>query len=110
MHAGRAPLGGAREVALGCLMAARLVAGTLPPDPLPLAVRAARAKAARTWLASLALPAPVRAPLARVADASGRDAPAELAAALGAVIAAARRQLDAASITELESLAGRIGA
>ncbi|MGH7721060.1 MAG: hypothetical protein ACREON_19710, partial [Gemmatimonadaceae bacterium] len=46
-RAGRAALGGERESALACLMAARVVAGALPPDAIPYAARAHRAGAAR---------------------------------------------------------------
>jgi hypothetical protein len=106
-YAGRAPLGGGREVALACLMVARLGAALLPPAPVPAAARATRARAARGWLASLALPAALRATLARAADASAHDA-GEMAAALSAVASAAKKHLDPSSVTELERLASRL--
>jgi hypothetical protein len=107
-YAGRAPLGRGREVALACLMAARLstpVAGAIPDAP----IRAARAAGASRWFASLALPSPLRAPLTRVAAASARDSASELAEALGTVIAAARKHLDEASLAELEGVVKRLG-
>lgn len=106
-YAGRAPLGRGREVALACLMAARLstpVAGT----PLPAPLRAARATGASRWFASLTLPSGMRAPLGRVAVASARENASELAEALGAVIAAARKHLDEESLAELEGVVGRL--
>jgi 6,7-dimethyl-8-ribityllumazine synthase len=71
---------------------------------LPAPVRAARAAGAKRWFASLALPTPLRAPLARVATASAGESAADLAAALGAVIAGSRKHLDDASLAELDSI------
>lgn len=107
-YAGRAPLGRGREVALACLMAARLSAPALGA-PLPLPVRAARAAGASRWFASLALPTALRAPLVRVATASARDGISELADALAAVIAVARKHLDESSIAELDGVVQRLG-
>jgi hypothetical protein len=67
-------------------------------------VRAARSAGASRWFASLALPTALRAPLARVAAASAGDGAPELAAALGAVIAASRKHLDEPSLAELEAI------
>jgi hypothetical protein len=106
-YAGRAPLGRGREVALACLMAARLAA-PWPGEPLPVTVRAARAAGASRWFASLALPAPMRAPLVQVATASARDSASELAGALAALIAAARKHLDDASLAELDGIVRRL--
>jgi hypothetical protein len=106
-YAGRAPLGRGREVALACLMAARLSAPTRGA-PLAAPVRAARAAGASRWFASLALPTPLRAPLARVAAASARESVAELGEALAAVIAASRRHLDEASLAELDGVVQRL--
>jgi uncharacterized protein (DUF2267 family) len=102
-YAGHAPLGRGREVALACLMAARL-ASPASGAALPAPVRAARAAGATRWFSSLALPTPLRAPLARVASASAGESPADVAAALGAVIAAARKHLDDASLAELDGI------
>ncbi len=102
-YAGHAPLGRGREVALACLMAARLSAPFTGP-PLAISIRAARAAGAIRWFASLKIPSPLRAPLNRVAVASARDSAPELADALGAVIAAARKHLDAASLAELDGV------
>jgi len=107
-YAGRAPLGRGREVALACLMAARLSAPGLG-EPLPTAVRSARAAGASRWFASLALPTALRAPLVRVAAASTRESVSELADALGAVIVAARKYLDEPSLAELDGVVQRLG-
>lgn len=106
-YAGRAPLGRGREVALACLMAARL-STPVGGAPLPAPVRGARATGASRWFASLALPNSLRAPLSRVAAASARESPSELADALTAVIAAARKHLDEASLAELDSVVRRL--
>ena len=105
--AGRAPLGRGREVALACLMAARLSSPGLGSS-LPAAVRSARAAGASRWFASLALPTTLRAPLVRVATASARESASELGDALTGVIAAARRHLDEPSIAELEGVVERL--
>lgn len=81
--AGRAPLGGPREAALACLLAARLAAPLVAGAPVTFddAARAARAAGARTWLASMAVPAAARVPAARLFDATGRPSAAEVAIA-----------------------------
>jgi hypothetical protein len=103
--AGRAPLGGGREVALAAFMAARLAAGLLPPHPLEPGVRATRAAAARPWLATLTLPAALRVPFARLVDATGQPEAGAVVAALERVQAGVADHLDAASRTELDQLA-----
>lgn len=106
--AGRAPLGGAREVVLACFMAARLSAAVLPPVALSEAGRAARAASARAWLASLSLPAAMRIPLARLVDATGGDDRAALAAALDGVTAVTAPHLDPAARSELADLSAAL--
>lgn len=103
--AGRAPLGGAREVALACFVTARLAAGVLPPRELSAEVRRTRAASARSWLAALSLPAALRVPFARLADASGQDEREPIIAALERVAAGANEHLDAPARAELEALA-----
>lgn len=108
--AGRAPLGGEREVALACLMAARLAAGALPDASMSAAGRTARAAAAKGWFASLALPAAARIPLARLVEASaGDDAPA-LETALRGVTTVTAKQLDSTALSELTALAAALAA
>lgn len=103
--AGRAPIGGAREVALACFVAARLAvesAGTLEQDPES---RVARAAAARTWLGTLALPSVVKTPLLRCAELSGQGGSAAMSKEVASVVTAAATYLDAPSRAELEALA-----
>lgn len=107
--AGRLPLGGGREVALAVLTAARLGVVMLPPEALPGDERQARAAAARVWLASLALPAPLRVPLARAIDASATG-PMPMSGALRAVSAAAGSYLDGGASLELDRLVRRLAA
>jgi hypothetical protein len=103
--AGRAPLGGERELGLACLMVARLAAGALQAEALPVAARRARSSAARTWLASLALPPATRDACTKVADACASDASDALRVALTRVIELATGRLDAAALSELRRVA-----
>lgn len=105
--AGRLPLGGGREVALAVLTVARLAVVLLPPDALPAEERQARAQGARVWLASLALPAPLRVPLARSIDASAAGA-GPMATALRGLAAAAAGYLDGGAALEVDRLVRRL--
>ncbi|HEX2778994.1 MAG TPA: hypothetical protein VHM30_05830 [Gemmatimonadaceae bacterium] len=107
-HAGRAALGGPREATLACYVVARLAVPFLPGNELPAEDRATRASAARTWLASLALPAPLRAPLTRAIDASRGEA-AAASAALVTVAEAAASYLDGPALAELRAFAAQLG-
>lgn len=104
--AGRLPLGGGREVALAALQVARMTLdaqGTADAPPLGAAEREVRAAAARVWLASLALPAPVRTAFIRCAEASAGP-PDGVVAPLRALLHAVGAQLDPAAVRELERL------
>ncbi|HET7585823.1 MAG TPA: hypothetical protein VFK13_12985 [Gemmatimonadaceae bacterium] len=108
-QAGRAAVGGQREVALACLVAVRLAAAMIPPMLLPASARARRAVAARQWLSSLTLPAGLRTPLSRLVAATGSaPAPADVAAPLRALADAAARHLDARSRAEIDRLAAAL--
>jgi hypothetical protein len=102
-HAGRAPLGGEREVALAVLMVARLSHGALGPSALSAAQRMERATAAKAWLASLAVPARARPALVRALDATACDDEA-IAAALGDLVSVVAQWLDAPSMAELRAV------
>lgn len=102
--AGRAPLGGRREVALATYLAARLVDDVLEENGLNASIRADRAGSARGWLSTVALPAPVRQPLARLIDSSAGGA-GGASQAVRAVIAVTADFLDRAARLELEHLA-----
>jgi hypothetical protein len=105
--AGRLPLGGGREVVLATLLCGRLAHGVITDSALPPLERAGRAAAARSWLASLAIPAPLRQAFLRLVDAS-TGTPLQVAGALRALTAAVGGTLDAASVQELEQLARRL--
>jgi hypothetical protein len=102
--AGRAPLGGQREVALGAFLVARLADDAAPERGLSEASRAERAALGRTWLSTLALPPAVRQSLTAAIDASALG-PQAVAESLRALIVATTGMLDARSRTELERLA-----
>ena len=102
--AGRAALGGERESALAVMLAARLAAAMLPPDGLSVALRTERARAAKVWLSSLALPAGVRPALLPVLEASAGEGTGALATALERAVDAVTGVLDAASLAELKAL------
>jgi hypothetical protein len=104
--AGRAPIGGTREVALGCFMAARLAAERGPTAPeLTDEARQARAAAAKSWLGALTLPSAVRTPLAKCIESSARGSMAAVAREVAAIRAACASYLDAGSRAELDALA-----
>jgi len=106
---GRSPLGGDREVALASLLAARPVAGALPPCPLPQNVRITRAAGARAWLASLALPSTLRQSLARLIDATTSVDGDGLEPALRTVIELSASQLDVGAVAELREIMRAVG-
>ena len=82
---------------------ARLVDDARPSNALAMTTRKARASAAKTWLASLALPAQTRAAFALLAEATGSEGNG-MHAALAGVIDVTGAQLDAPSRVELEAL------
>jgi hypothetical protein len=102
--AGRAPIGGAREVVLACFLAARL-AGDRLAGPLPDGARATRGTGAKGWLSTLAIPTPVRTPLARCLELSATGTLGELGAAVGALALASAEYLEPAARAELDALA-----
>ncbi len=105
--AGRAPIGGTREVVLACFVVARLAADR-DRDVTPMEGRVARAAGARAWLGTLALPPLLRGSLTQCADRSADGEPAAVGAALAALAQAAQSFLDVPSRTELELLAARL--
>jgi len=109
LHAGRASLGGAREATLACYVTARLAAALLPESELSMEDRVARAAAARTWLASLALPAPLRAPLVKVIESTKGDDAHAAGVALVTVADAAASYLDGPALAELRAFAAQLG-
>ena len=108
-HAGRAALGGDREVALSCFVAARLAVSLLPPYLLAPADSAARIASTRQWLASLALSSQARVAMVSVIDAVASSNRRGTVSALSSLIEACVRQLDQASVAELHELMGELG-
>jgi len=107
--AGRAPIGGAREVALGCFLAARLAAERLAPEPPSDVARAAREAGCRAWLGTLTLPGPVRAPLARCLETAISGSLPDVAKAVRALAVAAAEYLDPPARAELDLLVLQLG-
>jgi hypothetical protein len=108
--AARAALGGPRETALATLIAVRLAAGAAPPNMLAPPLRAARADAARVWLSSVTLPAPVRAAITKLVDASAGTDDRTIVAALEKVTDVTAPVLTKGARSELDRLAARFGA
>ena len=109
-HAGRAALGGDREIALACFAIARLGSGLLPPVLLAAGDAAIRATSVRHWLASLTLAPAARSAAAAAIDAIAagkRRASSEALRALGKIAAP---QLDVQSLSEIEELATELHA
>jgi len=106
--AGRASLGGDREVAMACLVAGRLASGMLPPLTIPHAEAKSRSAAAKQWLSSLSLPAAIRTPLAQVADAVASGNPITAASAIERMLVAVSRNIDEASAAELRALVAEL--
>ena len=102
--AGRASLGGEREIALATYLAARLAHDALAEREIAQEIRAERAASAKTWLSTLALPAATRGALAALIEASGANGTG-VAPAIRGVLTATTNRLDRASRTELERLA-----
>ena len=105
--AGRTPLGGQREVALATYLAARLAHEALPEGSLTQPLRAERAASAKSWMSTVALPAPVRPALARLVDASAGERRMVAEALLG-VLSVTAVVIDASARAELDQLAGAL--
>lgn len=107
--AGRAPLGGSREIVLGCFLAARIASdATASAGGLTAEQRATRAREAVAWLSTTAIPSNVRVALGRLIEATAGDAAAAraaIAAAVDSVITVTAGQLDPAARLELARLA-----
>lgn len=107
--AARAALGGPRETALATLIAARLAAGAAPPVSLAPPLRVARAEAARVWLSSVTLPAPVRAAITKLVDASAGNDQRMIASSLAKVTDITAQLMTRGARSELDRLAARFG-
>ena len=105
--AGRAPLGGRREVAMALYMGARLAQDTLPERDIAEAARRDRASHAKQWLSTLSIPAAVRPSLAALIDASTGE-PAAASKCLRAAMTATNEALDRDTRAELTQLASAL--
>ncbi len=102
--AGRASLGGGREVAMACLVGARMASAMLPPYSIPLTDSKSRSAAAKQWLASLSLPPTIRTALGHLADTVASGNRTDAAEALSKLLGAAVQKVDEASVSELRAL------
>ena len=107
-HAGRAALGGNREIALTCFAIARLAAGTLPPYMLAAGDLGSRVANTRQWLASLNLSNAARSAATHAIDAIGTGDRRATVSALSTLLEAAVTQLDQASVAEMHELMGEL--
>jgi hypothetical protein len=105
--AGRAQLGGDREVALAVYLAARLVQDCHGRTAMSEAARTERAAGAKHWISSFALPAPVRPSITRVIEGTAGSA-ATIADDFRALVASTRSYLDIQSQAELDRLANAL--
>ena len=104
--AGRAPLGGQREIVLACLLVARVVADAMNGNGLlTLEQRRARAREVSDWLAATTIPATIRAALTRLAEGTSEEDHDQSAAALDSVMMVTALHLDPAARLELGRLA-----
>jgi hypothetical protein len=107
--AGRAPLGGRREIALAIYLAARLAQDVLPDRELSQVARGERAGHAKQWLSSLSLSSSVRPALVDLIEASGKER-ADVVRGLHTAIAAVAESLDRNARAELLELAAALDA
>ncbi len=95
-------------MALACFVAARVVAECAGQPADDSAARVARCAAAKAWLGTLALPAAVRTPAVRCADASASCTAGETGRELAGLAMAAAPFLDAQGNAELDRLAAAL--
>lgn len=104
--AGRAPLGGPRELALSCFLVGRIVRDALSlEDVLTPEQLQYRIQGAKHWLGSAAIQAPVRTALFRLAEASSTRDRGIVRSSLDAVMTVTANQLDQGARLELLRLA-----
>jgi hypothetical protein len=108
--AGRAPLGGEREVVLACYVVGRLVAGLLPPYRLSTDAIRARAALVRTWLGAHALTANCRTACSNVIEAVIAGELSAVHAALVELTAVVAPHLDTLAAGEMAGLVRAIAA
>lgn len=107
-YAAVAPLGREREIAMACLLTARLIEGAGAPLRLSIEVRRARAHGARAWLTSHQMSTRLRSAFERLIDATAAESPLQLSRPLRSVLEMAAPRLNEASRAELGALLDRI--
>lgn len=105
--AGRAVLGGDRDLVLGVFMAARLAQALLPPVRLERPAAMARAERAKMWLTGLTMPQPARMALLRAFDGTTAT-PDRAADAIDELARIVTGHVDAGGQQELTALATRL--
>ncbi len=108
--AGKAPLGGPRELALACILVGRMVrdAAVSPGSSLSDDQLLARVAAAKHWLGNAAIQAPVRQALTRLCESTGNSNRSGVKAALDGVMTVTASHLDSAARLEFARLAQAI--
>jgi hypothetical protein len=109
--AGRAPLGGPREIALACFLVARIAGDATSEHPVLTGdQRMERAQGVKHWLGGATIPAPVKNALSRLADATTNEDRSVMKAALESVMAVTANQLDSGARLELGRLTQAVAA
>jgi hypothetical protein len=107
--AGRAPLGGPREIALACFLVGRMVTDLASTHPVLTAdQRKVRAQGTRHWLGSATIPSPVRVALMRLVESTSAGDLAGTRTALDSVMTVTANHLDSAARLDLGRLAQTI--
>ena len=102
--AGRAPLGGQREVAMACFVVSRLISGLSTPGASGSETGRERLQGVRHWLGSAALPTPLKQALTKAAECACEGDRNGTASALDSVMTVTANQLDPAARLELSRL------
>jgi hypothetical protein len=107
--AGRAALGGPREIAIACFLVARIAGDAISTSPILSGDQhRSRAQGAKHWLGSAAIPAAIKTALVRLADATAGEDRNAIKAALDSVMTVTANQLDSGARLELGRLAQAI--
>lgn len=102
--AGKAPLGGQREVALACFVVGRLVASAWNGQTAGSEHGRERLQGIRHWLASATLAGPLRQALMKAAECASEGDKTGVKSALDSVMTVTANQLDPAARLELTRL------
>lgn len=106
--AGRAPLGGQREMALACFVVGRLIASAIAEGTSASEQGRERLQGLKHWLGSAALPVPLKQALAKAAECASQGDRTGAKSALDSVMTVTANQLDPAARLELARLSQAI--